>query len=129
MMWNGLAQYVVDNNVELLFGVASFHGIDINQISHALSFLHYNHLAPLKLRPIAIGKNKIDMDILDRLDVEKITALKQLPPLIKAYIRLGGYVGNGASIDADFNSIDVCLIMDTKNMSEKYKKLYSQGVN
>jgi putative hemolysin len=69
------------------------------------------------------------MDILDRLDVEKITALKQLPPLIKAYIRLGGYVGNGASIDADFNSIDVCLIMDTKNMSEKYKKLYSQGVN
>ena len=129
VMWNGLAQYVIDNDVELLFGVASFHGTDTNQISHALSFLHYNYLAPLKLRPIAIGKNKIDMDILDRPDVEKITALKQLPPLIKAYIRLGGYVGNGASIDADFNSIDVCLIMDTKNMSEKYKKLYSQGVN
>ena len=129
MMWNGLAQYVIDNNVEVLFGVASFHGVDINLINHALSYLHYNHLAPVELRPIAIGENKIDMNILNKSDVEKMSALKQIPPLIKAYIRLGGFIGFGASVDVDFNSIDVCLVMDTKNMSEKYKKFYSQGIN
>ena len=59
----------------------------------------------------------------------KMSALKQIPPLIKAYIRLGGFIGFGASVDVDFNSIDVCLVMDTKNMSEKYKKFYSQGIN
>ena len=125
MMWSGLAQYVIENNVEVLFGVASFHGVDVDQISHALSYLHYNHLAPKELRPLAIDRNKIEMNVLNRLDVEKIIALKQLPPLIKAYIRLGGFIGYGASIDKDFNSIDVCLVMDTQNMSEKYKKIYT----
>ena len=69
------------------------------------------------------------MNILNKSDVEKMSALKQIPPLIKAYIRLGGFIGFGASVDVDFNSIDVCLVMDTKNMSEKYKKFYSQGIN
>lgn len=125
MMWSGLAQYVIKNNVEVLFGVASFHGVDVGQISHALSYLHYNHLAPKELRPVAIDGKKIEMNVLNRLDVKKIIALKQLPPLIKAYIRLGGFIGYGASIDEGFNSIDVCLVMDTQNMSEKYRKIYS----
>ena len=37
---------------------------------------------------------------------------------------VGGFIGYGASIDKDFNSIDVCLVMDTQNMSDKYKKIY-----
>ena len=127
MMWNGLAEYVIKNKIDILFGVASFHGTDSNAITHALSFLHHNHLAPENLQVRALGKNRIEMDILPISEVNRMIALKQLPPLIKAYIRLGGFVGCGASLDNDFNTIDVCLVMDTQRMLDKYKSMYLKG--
>ena len=127
MMWNGLAEYVIKNKIDVLFGVASFHGTDANAIAHALSFLHHNHLAPENLQVRALGKNRIEMDILPISEVNRMIALKQLPPLIKAYIRLGGFVGCGASLDSDFNTIDVCLVMDTQRMLDKYKSMYLKG--
>jgi putative hemolysin len=51
-----------------------------------------------------------------------------VPALIKAYLRLGGYVGEGAFVDHAFNTTDVCLIMDTERMNEKQKSLYSKDV-
>ena len=38
-LWNGLAKYVLDRNIQIMFGVASFHGTDPAKISQALSFL------------------------------------------------------------------------------------------
>ena len=49
-----------------------------------------------------------------------------MPALIKAYLRLGGFVGEGAFVDRDFNTTDVCLLMDTAAMGEKYKSFYSR---
>jgi putative hemolysin len=47
-----------------------------------------------------------------------------LPPLIKGYLRLGGFVGDGAVIDADFNTVDVCIVVKTDLVSEKYSRHY-----
>jgi L-ornithine Nalpha-acyltransferase len=124
LLWKGLAEYVAAHDIEILFGVASFHGTDPAQIAHALSFLHHNYLAPDDLRVTAYGSNAIPMDILTATDTDRATALMQIPPLIKSYLRLGGAVGNGAYIDHDFNTIDVCLVMDTLRMSQKYKDFY-----
>ena len=49
-LWAGLADYVADHSVDVLFGVASFHGTDIGALAEPLSFLHHNHLAPAELR-------------------------------------------------------------------------------
>ena len=46
------------------------------------------------------------------------------PALIKAYLRLGGFVGEGAWLDHAFNTTDVCLVMDTKKMSAKHRAFY-----
>jgi putative hemolysin len=124
MMWNGLAQYVHDHDIEVLFGSASFMGGDVQAIQHALSFLHYNHMAPDDLCVVAQTENRLDMNVLPSDQVDKLTALKQMPPLIKAYLRLGGFVGQGAFIDHEFNTIDVCLLMDTQRMAAKYKTKY-----
>ena len=124
MMWNGLADYVYDHDIEVLFGSASFMGRDVDAMQQALSFLHYNHLAPEDLRVVAQSENRLDMDVLPAERVDKMTALKQMPPLIKAYLRLGGFVGDGAFIDHEFNTIDVCLLMDTARMSAKTKAKY-----
>ena len=54
------------------------------------------------------------------------TAKKNIPPLIKAYLRLGGMVGDGAFIDKAFNTIDVCLVMELSKMSERHKEIYTK---
>jgi len=127
MLWNGLGDYVLEHKIEVLFGVASFHGTDIGDHEQALSFLHHRHLAPDDLRVTAQPAQRADMDILSADEIDKLAALRQMPPLIKAYLRLGGFVGEGAYVDHSFNTIDVCLLMDTERMSAKHKAMYERG--
>lgn len=127
MLWNGLGEYVLQHKIEILFGVASFHGTDVPEHEQALSFLHHRHLAPEDLRVTAQPNNRADMNIIPNDQIDKLAALRQMPPLIKAYLRLGGFVGDGAFIDHSFNTIDVCLLMDTERMSAKHKAMYEKG--
>jgi L-ornithine Nalpha-acyltransferase len=124
LMWNALADYVLDHGIELLFGVASFHGTDIPMLAPSLSWLHHHHLAPEGLRPVARpeGFQRMDLIAPDRLDRRE--ALVGMPALIKAYLRLGGLVGEGAFIDRAFNTTDVFLLMDTAAMSAKHRQFY-----
>ena len=62
----------------------------------------------------------------DQLDTKK--ALLQLPPLIKGYLRLGGFVGEGAIIDHQFNTVDVCIIVKRELMTERYSTRYTQDL-
>jgi putative hemolysin len=127
LLWAGLGQYVGEHEVGILFGVASFHGTDPAPIAQALSFLHHEHLAPPDLRVKAIAASRAEMNILPPDQVDKIEAMRQIPALIKAYIRLGGFVGDGAYIDQAFNTLDVCLLMDTERMVQRYHKFYSRA--
>ena len=53
-------------------------------------------------------------------------ALAALPPLIKGYLRLGGFVGDGAVIDEQFNTTDVCVLVKTDLVTEKYSRHYER---
>lgn len=124
LLWNALADYVLNHGIELLFGVASFHGTDIPTLAPSLSWLHHHHLAPEGLRPVARAEGYQRMDLIpaDRLDRRE--AMIGMPALIKAYLRLGGMVGEGAFIDRAFNTTDVFMLMDTVVMSDKHRKFY-----
>lgn len=126
LLWNGLGEYVLSREIEIMFGVASFHGTDPSAIAQALSLLYHNHLAPEELRVTALGKNARPMNMLEPEKIDRIVARKQIPSLIKAYLRLGGFVGDGAFIDRDFNTIDVCLLMDTTRMVSRYLDYYKK---
>ena len=108
-----------------MFGVASFHGTDPAKISQALSFLHAKHLAPPDLRVRALPEHYLSMDIISADNINRKSAMLQMPALIKAYLRLGGFVGDGAYVDHDFNTIDVCLLMDTARMTARYRDYYT----
>jgi L-ornithine Nalpha-acyltransferase len=125
-LWNALADYVLQNRIEILFGVASFHGTDIAALTQPLSYLHHHHLAPPALRVRAQPDHFQRMDLLplDRLD--RKAAMAGTPALIKAYLRLGGFVGEGAWVDTAFNTTDVCLVMDTARMSDKHRGFYTR---
>ncbi|MEM6678369.1 MAG: GNAT family N-acyltransferase, partial [Pseudomonadota bacterium] len=126
LLWTGLGRYVDEHEVGILFGVASFHGNQTEPLAHALSYLHYRHLAPPELRVRALDTSFARMDMLAADEVDGKEALRQIPALIKAYLRLGGFVGEGAWVDHTFNTVDVCLIMDTARMVQRYRQFYSR---
>jgi putative hemolysin len=53
-------------------------------------------------------------------------SLASLPPLVKGYLRLGGFVGDGAVVDAQFNTTDVCVVVKTELVTEKYSRHYER---
>lgn len=125
LLWLGIAEYMAGNDVGILFGCASFAGADPAQHAEALSYLYHHHLAPPELRTRALGNRHVDMAMLakDRVDADSRIAAT-LPPLIKAYLRLGGYVGDGAVIDQQFNTVDVCVIVEASRIAAKYYKFF-----
>ena len=126
-LWNALADYVLERGIEVLFGVASFHGTDIARLTPSLAYLHHHHLAPPGLRVVARGDGYQRMDLLPPEALDRKAAMAATPALIKAYLRLGGFVGEGAWIDRDFNTTDVCLVMDTERMSARHRGYYTRG--
>lgn len=127
-MWSGLARYVLTEGFDVLFGVASFHGTDVARLAPALSLLHHRHLAPDDLRVRAKGHPFQSMDLVPEDDIDRVAAMRDIPALIKAYLRMGGTVGEGAFVDHAFNTTDVCLILDTAQIPPKQKELYSKGM-
>lgn len=123
-LWNGLAAYVARHDIDIMFGVASFHGTDVDTLAAPLSLLHHRHLAPETLRVVAKPPGATKMNLLPEDRIDRRQAMKQMPALIKAYLRLGGVVGAGAYLDHNFNTTDVCLIMDTGAMSDRQKRIY-----
>ncbi|SOB93110.1 GNAT family N-acetyltransferase [Rhodobacter maris] len=128
MLWNALADYVIAHEIEILFGVASFHGTDVAALKEPLSWLHHHHLAPEALRPRARAEHFQRMDLVPEARLDRRAAMEQMPNLIKAYLRLGGFVGEGAYVDHPFNTTDVLLLMDTQAMSEKHREFYTRRV-
>ena len=125
-LWRGLACYVLDNEIEVMFGVASFHGTDVDELGPALTLLHRNYLAPQDMRVRSWPEHYVSMDRVADIDLNHAQAMASVPPLIKAYLRLGGFVGDGAYVDHMFNTVDVCLVMDTARMSERHRDHYIQ---
>ena len=124
-LWSGLAAYVQQRDIRILFGVASFHGADIRPHGEALSHLYHAHLAPAELRVRALDEFYARMDLVAPDAVNRVTAMRDVPALIKSYLRLGGFVGDGAFVDHAFNTTDVCLVMDTRRLSEEARTRYA----
>lgn len=126
LLWRGIADYVAYYEIGLMFGCASLPGTDPDKHALALSYLHHFHLAPPELRARALPSRYVDMNRLPADQIDKRRALGGLAPLIKGYLRLGGFVGDGAVIDHQFNTIDVFVTVKTDLVTDKYYKHYTR---
>ena len=124
LLWSGIAAYVLHYRIELLFGCASLPGIDPDAIAAPLSYLYHHNLAPPALRPRALPERYIEMNRLPVDAIDPARTLAALPPLIKGYLRVGGFVGDGAVVDEQFNTTDVCIVLPTELVTEKYSRHY-----
>ncbi len=121
-LWSALADYVTAHGIEILFGVASFHGTDVNALAQPLSMLHQNHLAPPELRVRARAESFQPMDLIAPEALDRRRAMVETPALIKAYLRLGGSWARGLRRPR-LNTTDVCLVLDTARMNDRQRRL------
>src|SRR5215471_18666761 len=129
MLWRGIALYAYHYDIQVMFGCASFPGTDPTQHAQALSYLYHHHLAPPEIRVRALAHRYVKMDMLERDAYDARRAMARVSPLIKGYLRLGGFVGDGAVIDSDFNTTDVFIMVKTELVTEKYIRHYERGMN
>ena len=120
LLWHGLWTYVREHRVDVMLGCASFEGIDPAEHATALSFLHHNRLAPPEWRVKAHNHLYERMDLIPKDKVDGKAALKALPPLIKGYLRLGAFVGDGAVIDRQFGTVDVLIVLPVEKIDPRY---------
>jgi putative hemolysin len=126
LLWRGIAAYVFHHRIDLMFGCASLPGTDPDALALELTYLYDNHLAPPALRPRALPGRMVEMRRLRAGAVDARRALALLPPLIKGYLRLGGFVGDGAVIDNQFNTTDVAIVVKTDLVTDKYYRHYER---
>lgn len=120
LLWHGLWTYVRQHKVDVMIGCASFPGTDPDAHAMALSFLHHHALAPQEWRCSAHPHLHVPMDRIAAADLDERKALKSLPPLIKGYLRLGAFVGEGAVIDHEFATTDVLIILPVEKIDPRY---------
>lgn len=126
LLWRGIATYVFHYDIGIMFGCASLPGVDPEKLAMPLSYLYHNHLAPEGLRTRAVESRYTPMDRVPADQLDRKAALSGLPPLIKGYLRLGGYVGDGAVVDPQFHTTDVCIIVKTDLVTQRYYKHYER---
>jgi len=118
LLWQALARHIDEQNIAFLFGVASYHGTDIAEHADSLSLLSAEHLSSFNVTSHQNHK-------IPPRDTDRKVSLRKTPALIKAYLRLGGKVGKGVFVDETFNTTDVCMIVDTSDLNEKQKALFT----
>ncbi len=125
MLWQALADFIGRENFIYLFGTASFHGADLAGKEASLSLLHHEYLAETGKRAKLLAKHHNSFRPTPANEISRLIAMREMPSLIKAYLRLGGVIGEGVYIDKAFNTVDVFVLMDTQCLIEKYRSIYA----
>ncbi|WP_428699001.1 GNAT family N-acetyltransferase [Stappia sp.] len=124
LLWHGIWAYVLMHRIDVMVGCASIEGTDPERLASQLAFLHHNARAPEEWRVRALDTRYVDMNRLPRAEVNERQALRELPPLIKGYLRLGAYIGDGAVVDHQFGTTDVLIVMPVQALNSRYVNHY-----
>jgi len=122
LIWKFAMQFIANNRVDVMFGCASFPGTDIYQHREVLTYLYKNNLAPAPLMPKAIVEH-VDIKEIDVDQVEFEKATKDIPTLLRGYLKLGAKTSEAAVIDPVFNTTFICIYVDAQSMMSENTKL------
>ena len=123
-LWRAIAEYIKLYDIKILLGCVSFNGTDIMKYSDELSYLRNNFCLPDELSVKSLDKKNYSAYTETNSNINNLRTFVKLPPLIKGYLRIGGKVSHDCFVDHKFNTIDLCVIVTTDNIDEKYKKKY-----
>jgi putative hemolysin len=127
LLWHGIWTYVMRHRIDVMIGCASFDGINPDKIALPLSFLHHHAPAPESWRVRARPHRYVEMNKLQKKAVDTKAALRALPPLIKGYLRVGAFVGQGAVVDRKFGTTDVFVALPVAAINPRYIEHFGPG--
>lgn len=117
--WGALTSIVEANRVGMLFGCSSFHGTEAEQYMAAFALLKARHLAPECWRPKIKAQTVLRFGANRRIAESGLKeALRIMPPLLRTYILMGGWVSDHAVFDADLCTIHVFTGLEVDKIPE-----------
>ena len=125
LLWRGLWLYASHHACDVMIGCASLPGSDANLHQGALAFLRDHAAAPAEWRASALPARRAN--VIAETQVEARRTLAALPPLVKGYLRVGAYFGDGAVIDREFGTTDVLVIVPMDRIDPRYVDHFSAG--
>ena len=105
--WGAMAAYVDRTGVGMLFGCSSFHGTEPQAYADAFAMLKERHLAPKRWLPRIKAPNVFSFAKALRKRADRAQALRTMPPLLRSYLTMGGWVSDHAVVDPDLNTLHV----------------------
>ena len=127
LLWHGIWTYVVRHKIDAMIGCASFEGTNPDRLALPLSFLHHHAGAPEDWRVRAHASRYVEMNRMRKKSIDMKAAMRALPPLIKGYLRIGAFVGQGAVIDRQFGTTDVFIGLPVSSINQRYLDHFGPG--
>ena len=124
LLWQGIGRYLEIHNLDVMFGCASFEGVDPAKLALPLSYLYHHHLTPSDWYVRALPERFEEMNLIPRDEIDARVAWRALPPMIKGYLRAGCYIGDGAVVDEQFGTTDVLIIFPVTRVAERYRSKF-----
>ena len=129
LLWHGVWSYVLMHKCDMMIGCASFEGTNTSDLAVPLSFLHHHCAAPEEWNVKALPDLATNMNVLAKEQVNMRAAMQAMPPLVKGYLRIGAYIGEGAVIDYQFNTTDVLILLPVSAISDRYIRYYGEDAS
>jgi L-ornithine Nalpha-acyltransferase len=123
--WATMTRLVDGEGIAMLFGCSSFDGTDAAPYADALALLAARHLAPPCWRPGAKAPSVVPFarDLADHRPDARLAQLR-MPPLLRSYLLLGGWVSDHAVIDPLLNTLHVFTGLEIAAIPENRKRLF-----
>ncbi|MBY8975138.1 GNAT family N-acetyltransferase [Rhodobacteraceae bacterium NNCM2] len=122
--WAAMTRFVDEQQVELLFGCSSFYGVDAEAYADAFALLKERHIAPTRWLPRVKAPRVFRFKKLLKLRKPNLKlAMQGMPPLLRTYLVMGGWVSDHAVIDNDLNTLHVFTGVEIKRVPPKRAQL------
>lgn len=106
--WGALTRYVDETGVGMLFGCSSFMGTDTAPYEDSFAMLRERHLAPKRWLPRVKAPDVFRFGrLLRRRKPDARAAMAGMPPLLRTYLMMGGWVSDHAVVDRQLNTLHV----------------------
>ncbi len=116
LIWKWTMQFIVDNHIDVMTGCASFPGMDVERHRDVLGFLYRNNLAPEALRPRPVLDNFVNLSEVADSNAGFDEATKDIPTLLRGYLKLGARVSDAAILDPVFNTTFIAIYVVASEM-------------
>lgn len=124
LAWSEVTKFVDQHDIGLLFGCSSFEGTSFQPYEDAFALLKERHIAPRRWLPRP--KARTIIDFAKRLRPKKPNlklAQKAMPPLLRTYLTMGGWVSDHAVVDKKMNTLHVFTGVEIKLIPPARKRL------